>query len=262
MFFISKQSVKMTPKKSFIIWFTQRSGSTLLCKSLEQTKIAGKAGEFFTLMGEDSLCEKYHVTNYEELKAEIWKLGTSSNGVLGMKVPLHFSRFQKLIDEIKTLRKLEHATTIEILSDIFPNCQHIFLGRRNKVRQVVSWWRAIHDNVWHLEQGQEHLNSDAFYEEKYIFDALHHLFKESVLMECATERFFNKNKIVPLNIFYEDFVKNYEPTIYSILDFLNIEKENIKIQPPFFSITSDKKSEIWVSRFAAELQKDFKEITY
>lgn len=252
----------MTPKQSFIIWFTQRSGSTLLCKSLEQTKVAGKAEEFFTLMEEETLCEKHQVKDYEELKAKIWELGTSSNGVLGMKTPLHFSRFQKLIDEIKTLRKLEKATTIEILSDIFPNCQHIFLGRRNKVRQVVSWWRAIHDNVWQLEKGQKHQNDDAFYEEKYIFDALHHLFKESVLMECATERFFNENQIVPLNIYYEDFVKNYEPTIYSILGFLKIETKNIKIQPPFFAITSDEKSEIWVSRFAAELQKGFKEKAY
>ena len=252
----------MTPKQSFIIWFTQRSGSTLLCKSLEDTLVAGKAGEFFTLMGEDTLCEKHQVQTYEELKDKIWELGTSSNGVLGMKVPLHFSRFQKLIDEIKILRNLPDTSTLEILSDIFPNCQHIFLGRRNKIRQVVSWWRAIHDNVWHLKDGEHHQNEDDFYIKKYIFDALSHLFKESVLMECATERFFNENQIVPLNIFYEDFVKNYEPTIYSILRFLNIETDKVKIQPPFFLVTSDKKSEIWVNRFAKELQKGFEEITY
>ncbi len=37
----------MRPVKSYAIWFSQRTGSTLLCKTLESTGIAGKPEEFF-----------------------------------------------------------------------------------------------------------------------------------------------------------------------------------------------------------------------
>lgn len=253
----------MRPQQSYIIWFTQRSGSSLLCKALEQTNIGGKPGELFVLMGEEqSLCEKHQVNTYQELKQKLWQMGTSTNGVFGIKNPLHFSRFMKVIQEIKMLGNFQTDDPQEILSDLFPNCQHIFLGRRNKIRQVVSWWRAIHDHVWHLEKGQTHGNDEKFYEEKYDFDALTHLFKESVLMECSVQRFFDKNNIIPHSLFYEDFIKNYEPTIESIFDFLEIDTTNLKIQPPFFTPTADAKSDIWVERFAKEMQKGFKEITF
>lgn len=254
---------KMEPQKSYIIWFTQRSGSSLLCKSLEETQLAGRPGELLVLMGEEkSLCDKYNVTTYDELKQKLWEIGTSPNGIFGMKNPLHLSRFEKVIQEIKRLGNFKTNDPMEILSDIFPNCVHIYLGRRNKIRQVVSWWRAIHDNVWHLQKGEKHQNEDKFYEEKYDFDALTHLFKESVLMECSVQRFFDKNQIVPHSIFYEDFIKNYQPTIEGIFDFLKIEKNNLKIQPPFYSKTADVKSDLWVNRFAKEMQENFNEVVF
>lgn len=252
----------MRPSQSYIIWFTQRSGSTLLCKGLEETQIGGKPGEYFTLMGENSLCEKHQVSNYEDLKNKLWELGTSSNGAFGIKVPLHFSRIQKIFDEIKALNNSPSDNPLEILSEIFPNCQHIYLSRRNRIRQVVSWWRAIHDNVWHLEKGQTHRNDLKFYEEKYNFDALSHLFKESILMECSVQRFFDQNNITPFNVFYEDFIKNYDSTMLAILDFLKIDFENLEIQAPYYAPTADGNSEIWVKRFAEDLQKDWSEIVY
>lgn len=37
----------MEPKLSYTIWFTQRTGSTLLCQALEGTGIAGVPNEWF-----------------------------------------------------------------------------------------------------------------------------------------------------------------------------------------------------------------------
>ncbi len=34
--------------QSYRIWFMQPNGSTLLCKSLELTRVAGKLGEYFS----------------------------------------------------------------------------------------------------------------------------------------------------------------------------------------------------------------------
>ena len=36
----------MKPKQSYIIWFSQRTGSSILCKALEDTGIAGRPSEW------------------------------------------------------------------------------------------------------------------------------------------------------------------------------------------------------------------------
>lgn len=43
----------MRPRLSYTIWFTQRTGSTLLCKALEGAKMAGIQNEWrYTWLGE------------------------------------------------------------------------------------------------------------------------------------------------------------------------------------------------------------------
>ena len=128
----------MPPHKSYRIWFSQRNGSTLLCKGLEQTGICGIPGEYFNLMDASSLCDKYNVDTYGQLKETIWKLGTSSNGVFGIKHSLHASYSGRIFKEIKKLKGIPQDAEIdrqELLSDLFPNCKHIFLTRRNMQRR-------------------------------------------------------------------------------------------------------------------------------
>ncbi|MCB0566475.1 MAG: hypothetical protein KDD01_19065 [Phaeodactylibacter sp.] len=83
----------MTPHRSYIIWLVPRSGSTLLCKGLESTGIAGIPGEYFTLPTGQSLLGHHQVEDYESLKRKLWRLGTTPDGVFGIKYPMHTSRY-------------------------------------------------------------------------------------------------------------------------------------------------------------------------
>jgi len=247
----------MNPTKSYRIWMSQRNGSTLLCKGLESTGIAGKPGEFFNLSA-NTLCEEYQLEGYEALRAKLWSLGTTSNGVFGIKHSYMNYRYDAIIQEIANLRGYPQTDKIdvqELFSDIFPNCKHIFLTRRNKIRQAVSWWKAINDQVWHLEQGKTHQNDPAFYEEKYDFDALSHLFKEAVLRECSIQSYFTKYKIQPLTLVYEDFIQDFEGTIRLIVEYLEIEASAIDIAPFYYERTATEQSEQWVQQFREELQE-------
>ena len=197
----------MQAKKSYRIWFSQRNGSTLLCKGLEQTGVAGIPGEYFNAFGADSLCEQHNVSTWDELKDKLWYLGTSENGVFGIK----HNMTAKIYREIATLKGMPEGEPIdeeELVQDLFPNCKHIFLTRRNKVRQAVSWWKAIKDNQWHLAPNQHHENEADFYEKNYDFDALSHLLKETALRECAIQAYYTKHDIQPLTLVYEDFIKD------------------------------------------------------
>ena len=186
----------MQPNKSYRIWFTPRTGSSLLCKGLEETNIAGKPGEFFNLINTDSLCKQHQIShNYSTLKAKLWEMGMSENGVFGIKHSMYQNGYPKIFKEILALRGIEGSDDMNheaVWADIFPNCQHIFLTRRNKIRQVVSWWKAIKDEVWHLKFNESQTNEQSFYEENYDFDALSHLLKEAMLRECAIQAYFSK----------------------------------------------------------------------
>lgn len=247
----------MKVKKSYRIWFSQRNGSTLLCKGLEQTGIAGMPGEYFNVMEAETLCEKHSVQTYEELRAKLWELGTSANGVFGIKHSMYADRYDKIFGEIRALKGLGvEVDEEELLSDIFPNCKHIYLTRRNKIRQAVSWWKAIKDNVWHLETDKTHRNEAEFYEQNYDFAALSHLFKEATLRECAMQAYFSRYNIYPLTLVYEDFSDNFKAVIKQVIDYLEVEYDELTIENKFYRKTANTYSEKWVQRFRKDLQKE------
>lgn len=254
----------MEPIQSYRIWFTQRSGSTLLCKSLESTNVAGRPGEFFNITSDSSFCQHYQVNNYTALKEKLWLLGSTDNRVFGIKHSLHRTIYNRLFSEILRLRNIndKHPNHQTIWADLFPNCKHIYLTRRNKIRQAVSWWKAIQDDVWHIESGGQRKQTDEFYAEKYDVDALQHLFKETVLKEASIQAYFSKYNIVPLTIVYEDFIRDYEATIQRIIDHLEIKDQAAPLAPMFFQPTANQHSEDWVERFRKDLQKDWKDIVW
>ena len=251
----------MTPHKSYRIWFSNRNGSTLLCQGLIDTEIAGNPGEHFNKHHHPSLGKLYNVNSYETLKEKLWSIGSSSNGVFGIKHAVTTDHFNSLCREICKLRSIPYSDELNqevIWSDLFPNCKHIFLTRRNKIRQAVSWWKAIKDHKWHLKKEEVHENSKAFYEQHYDYDALLHLFKEAVLRECAIQEYFTRYNIQSLTIVYEDFVANYEATIRAVVDYLEIPYKRLNVPPKYSRPTASERSEVWVQRFRRELQAPFK----
>lgn len=253
----------MTPSLSYRIWHTQRSGSTLLCKALESTGIAGQPGEHLNIAREVSLLDHYQVGSYRELKNRIWQCGTSPNGVFGIKTSMYAFGYNKLFEEIKNHQQITAPSTdIDhegVWADLFPNCKHLYITRRNKARLAVSWWKAIQDQVWHLENGKNRPQEEAFYDEKYNLDALNHLFKEANLREAALQEYFDRYDIAPLTIVYEDFIKDYESTVFRVLQYLRLDTTSVTVAPMFYRKTADQLSEKWVQRFRQDLQSNMEE---
>lgn len=63
-----------------------------------------------------------------------------------------------------------------------------------------------------------------------------------------------KDGITPLNIFYEDFIQNYEGTVRTILDHLGLESKSASIAPPALIKLADAVTEEWTKRFRAKRQ--------
>ena len=241
------------PKLSYTIWFSQRTGSTLLCRALQSLGIAGKPSEW--LYASD-LLEEYQLDSHAQLQQKLWQLGTTPNGIFGLKMGACQPYFSKIIDTVKQFPGCNPKSNnrVDIWHNAFPNCKHIYMTRRNKIRLAVSWWKAIQSAEWHRETGQLPVAADL--KDKYSYDAIAHLFAECSMREAAIQEFFAEGSIVPLNIVYEDFILAYEPTIKNILSYLELpDVKNISIPPPPLQKLADEVSEEWVQTFRQERQQ-------
>lgn len=247
--------------RSYRIWFSQRNGSTLLSMALEQTGVAGKPKELFNINSEESMCSHYNVSDYNSLKEKLWEEGSTDNGIMAVKNCLYTSRYQQILSELKNLTKHHSWTDTEIWDDLFPNCKHIFMTRRNKLRQTISWWKAINDGIWH-KRDKSINDNDAALKDRYDPNALDHLLRETVLRECAIQDYFSSQNVQPLTVVYEDFVGDYEGTIRRILDFIDVDHSEIEIKDPPLQKTANEFSEIWVQQFREELQQGWDKIIW
>jgi len=246
----------MVPQLSYTIWFSQRTGSSLLCKALESTGVAGKPNEW--LIHKPDLLEDYDQATHTELQEHLWTIGSTSNRVLELKHSLYEPHFSRIIQTFRNFPDCppgEHNRTA-IWENAFPNHRHIFMTRRNKVRLAVSWWKAIQTQEWHRLHNEASKPVDLT--DAYSFDAIHHLYCECSMREAGIQEFFSEGNIVPLTIVYEDFVQEYEKTVRKILEFLELNAAALEIAQPQLVPTADDVSEHWVQRFRTERQKDWK----
>jgi LPS sulfotransferase NodH len=239
------------PVLSYTIWFSQRTGSTLLCNALQRTGIAGRPGELLLAADLPALYKRHGARTPKELRARIWEAATTPNGVLGLKYGIYEPYFGALLDEFRQLEGHD-GTRPGIWENTFPNSRHIFMTRRNKVRLAVSWWKAIQSKEWHRLHGTSPRDADIA--ELYDFSAIDRLLAESVLREAATQEFFAENEIEPLTIAYEDFVGRYEATVRQIVRWLGLPASAAAVAPPAYERLADAVSEDWVQRFRREKQ--------
>ena len=242
----------MPPKLSYTIWFTQRTGSTLLYKAIESTGVAGVPREWFNCPPD--LLTTFKKTSHAELQEYLYKLGCTPNGVFGISHSFYEPHFSQLTETLRSLPACGSAQTerTAIWEQVFPNHRHIFMTRRNKVRLAVSWWRAIQSGEWHVPT--EQVRNPVDLSDKYSFDAINHLYNECSMREAGIQEFFAEGGITPLNIFYEDFIQNYEGTVRTILDYLGLDSQSAPIALPALTKIADTVSEEWVQRFREERQ--------
>jgi len=239
----------MKPKLSYTIWFTQRTGSTLLCQALEAIGRTGKPNEWLHHWLED-----HRLDDPAGLQQQLWESGSTSNGIFGLKHSFYEPHFGELIELFRTFPTCpqEETNRVRVWEHAFPNHKHIFMTRRNKVRLAVSWWKAIKSQEWHRVAGASTPAIDL--SAAYDFEAIHHLVDECLMREAGIQEFFSEGSIIPLTLVYEDFIQEYEKTLRTVLDFLELDTISLKIPPPALARTADDISEEWVRRFREELQ--------
>jgi LPS sulfotransferase NodH len=131
----------MLPNITYLICATNRSGSSLVCEALKNTGIAGYPEEYFWRGDELFWTERWGVSSFEDYLKKAIEQGTSSNGVFGAKIMWGY--FHDFIDKLKQLPGYQKTDLPALLPEFFPNLHYIHITRQDKVRQAISFWRAI-----------------------------------------------------------------------------------------------------------------------
>ncbi|MFN8635161.1 MAG: Stf0 family sulfotransferase [Chloroflexota bacterium] len=201
-------------QQSYVICTTPRSGSNFLCEVLQATGVAGHPDEYF--WNPPAGHEDWTLAEWEAYVDQIRQEGTTPNGVFGLKIMWGY--FGETASRLASLRDQATASPPEILAATFPNLRYVHLTRRDKVRQGISWYRAMKTERWRsADAGTEGAPTPVF-----DFEAIHYLANVAANDDRAWQGFFAQHGIEPLVVVYEELERSPEQVSRQILDFLQL----------------------------------------
>jgi len=240
----------MTPVKvSCLICATPRCGSTLLCETLRRTRVGGRPEEFFSIY----LLPKYRrlwkvsadISSYVEKAIEV---GTTSNGVFSAK--LMWSDAIPLFAQLGAhygASAADISTAHKLLGKLFPDLHYVFIERKDKLAQAVSFAKALQTDVWVKKPG---INGAKNPELEYNRRQIDYLLKEIAAQSVAWKGFFNSVGVPIKHVFYEDLSENIEETARDVLDHLGVAMPaDEELAKTFLQRQSDQVNEDWIARY-------------
>ncbi|MBE9166007.1 sulfotransferase domain-containing protein [Pleurocapsales cyanobacterium LEGE 06147] len=231
-----------SPRLSYAIITTPRSGSTFLCSILQSIRIAGYPTEH--LRQASAILANNCQFDYIKLLHALMAYKTTPNGVFGTKFISHF---------LEVFQKAEFD-----FGEIFQSIsKYIYLVRQDKVAQAVSIVLAQKTNVWHISTQEKQQNYETQLEqieiEEFLLKEVHKQYRFIQQQEEYLIKLFETYHISPLIVEYEQLVEHTEEQTNLILDYLQI--------PPLETKTTNLKSHLRKMRsdLSEQIIKEYKD---
>jgi len=153
---IARPPRRISPTATYIICTNPRSGSWLLSEGLASTSLAGNPREWFNTLEEQQHRARWRMDNSTDLSYAAY-LGlaraesTTSNGICGIK--LQYYQYAQLPKKMEATESLRGLTADQWMSRLFPQARYLWLTRRDKVRQAISFQMASRTDEWWSIEG-------------------------------------------------------------------------------------------------------------
>jgi LPS sulfotransferase NodH len=199
------------PSSTYLVCSSARSGSTWLCEELSWRGLSDPL-EYLNPAYVRFFAWQWGCASLAQYRLMLWRTRTTAEGRFGMKIlGMHFfdlieEFFTPLVDgELPATSDQRRRLYIET---ILPDCTYVWLRRRDKVRQAVSWWLADETEVWMQLAPDDRRELDHI---QFDFEAI-----EAKRRQCEWEderwaEFFAHNCIEPVEAVYEDLQQNPAP---------------------------------------------------
>lgn len=244
----------MMPMLSYIICTAPRTGSTLLAEGLKVIG-AGRPAEFFDIHAhnEQYWVRELGIRDDAEYADKIVEAGTTPNGVFGLKV--HWHQLRALQQKLAAAHNgvaagNPHASLEALIRGRFGEPRYIWLRRRNKIAQGISYYRAAKTGLWRSYQGNAGQPNALDQTLTFDFAAIDQHVRVVEEFDRCWELYFRQYRLKALIVVYERFVEGYEPTLRAVIDYLGLPQRDVPVAAPRLVRQADARSLEWEQRYA------------
>ncbi|MCM2291510.1 Stf0 sulfotransferase family protein [Allorhizobium sp. BGMRC 0089] len=253
----------MAPFTSYIICTSPRSGSTLLCKMLSDTGVAGHPNSYFhrpsleawmSDLGVDSSSHSSDRDRLETIFRAAIRAGSRETGMFGLRLQRH--SFDFFMEQLALLYP-QPQSDLARLQAAFGPVLFIHLTRLDKVEQAVSYVKAEQSGLWHKAADGSELErlappADPVYNGQEVA-ACHTRFTN---FDRQWRLWFDAQAITPLHLTYEALAADPVGTLRFILERLGLDPAHAEKVTPGVAKLADAASAVWVERFRREVLAD------
>jgi LPS sulfotransferase NodH len=233
-----------------IICTAPRTGSSLLAEGMKASGCLGLPAEYFDIhaRNQDYWIQRLGIPSPADYLERVIAAGSTPNGMFGLK--LHWHQIPALLDAFARATLTDPAragekSLDEWLNSRFLSSHYLWLRRRNKVAQGISYYRATETNVWRAPRSVQDQSGAGVRAVDFDFAAI----DRSVQMVEAFDQqwlaFFNKRKIRALVLVYEDLVANYQRTLRGVCEFAGAAGNPLSIEKISLEKQADALSQEW-----------------
>lgn len=250
------------PLRSYVLACTPRVGSHLLSDALTSTGIAGRPREWLPRFPSDSgpftAQDRMRLVTRpptesppdpQEDAAHIRRFlaaGTTENGVFGVVV--HRLVLQDAVDRFRVFLDTQEQAPHGVLSAAFLGLSYVWLRRRDRVAQAVSWYKAIQTGIYVGRHGGGGGGGESE-ELRFDYGKIRYLFSAITSFENAWKSYFSSAGVKPLVLEYEDLSEDYVGTVRAVLEFLRLDADRAPVASPRNPKYADARSLAWIEEF-------------
>jgi LPS sulfotransferase NodH len=237
----------LKPVKSLLICGTPRSGTSLLCGYLANTKIAGHPREYYWKENESYGYKNWGVKTYAEYLRKTKELGSTPNGIFSAKVMWGY--FSDFLTKLRNLSRKEGLNDKELLDSTFPNLRFIFLQREDVVAQAVSWAIAVQTEIWFSGDMRKPRQVPV-----YNFELIKQFVNEVKEHNKRWNEWFKKSSVVPCAVKYEELALMPKKVVLDTLRILDINHSKDLTIVPGIKKQGGEINRQWIERFSKEIR--------
>jgi trehalose 2-sulfotransferase len=253
----------MRPHLSCLICTAPRTGSWMLSAGLRSTGLAGRPEEYFGAEGLRFYTERWKypsLESYADYLDRVLDVATTPNGIFGAKI--HWYQVGHLTNALRSIRDPADATPpLDLLAAFFPNPRFVILLRRDKLRQAISWYRALGSGLWWMAQDADGgvrtswgvpSASGRPTPDGPDFARIDELIRRLESYEQNWRQLLVETDPPPIELTYEQIVADYPSTVLSVLRFLGVSAPpGLRIPRPELVKLADQTTDEWVHRYVA-----------
>lgn len=241
---------------AYIICGTPRSGSTLLCDLLKQSRVAGRPDSYYRAQSIAGLAKRFGIEPGEGLDFEQGYLaaaireGTGDTGIFGLRV--HALSLFELLGRLAMLYPA-YPTDRARIDAAFGTTLYLRLRRHDKLAQAISRVKAEQSGLWHRHaDGGERERVKPH--EAPVYDAawLCASIAETLAHEAVFDAWAAGQGIAPLEVSYEELAAEPTATLARILAALGRDPAAAARAEVQTARLADAVSRQWAERYRAE----------